>query len=76
VRVQLIKNGKKVTAFVPVRILCCLRSECIRVLRFGILLVRTTVALTLSTRMMKSSSPVSVAVVRPRVIFLVFDSRL
>lgn len=75
VRVQLIKNGKKVTAFVPV---CLLISLCTRLWAIKIcwpIFIRTMVAWTSSMRTTKSSSPVSVAVVRRRVIFLVFVSR-
>src|SRR3954463_14648159 len=58
VRVQLIKNGKKVTAFVPVRLSRCrITFECLGLnCYFG---SRTMVASTLSTRTTKSSSPVS-----------------
>src|SRR6201999_842519 len=54
VRVQLIKNGKKVTAFVPVSLFYPLYS--FRPCKPPLL--RTTVALTLLMRTMKYSSPV------------------
>ena len=74
VRVQLIKNGKKVTAFVPVSSPSSSSPES-KVMTTDISERRTMVALTLSTRTTKSSSLVSVVAARPRVIFPVSVSR-
>ena len=74
VRVQLIKNGKKVTAFVPVSSPSSSSPES-KVMTADISERRTMVALTLSTRTTKSSSPVSVAAVRQRVISPVYASK-
>ena len=76
-RVQLIKNGKKVTAFVPVRTLSFYPMSCgVGGLELIGLDNRMMVASTSSMRTTKSSFLVSVVVVRPRVIFPVFASRL
>jgi ribosomal protein S12 len=75
VRVQLIKNSKKVTAFVPVGPPFLVDEELL-VCLLGMIPFRTMVVSTLSMRTTRFSFLVSVDGVKLRVIFREYGSRL